>query len=394
MSALIPANPDSNHATEHQPRILIVDDDAAALRLLSIGLTGAGFAVQTAMTGDEALDLIAKAPPEAVVLDFELPGYNGAEVCARIRASETTAVKELPIIMLTAHTAEADEIRCLESGANDFVTKPVSRAVLQARIQTQLRLRAYARQLEEWRSIQEADLASAKATQLAFVPAAKPEVPGWEVHARYTPLIQVGGDIYGWEHLVNGHWLFWMSDSTGHGAAAALTTALTAHLFSKAAETTISPAEILASVNREFRRLMGGNVFMTACCAVVSTDGAMTFSSAGHPPILIVRGDGEIEAHWPERTVLGLGEGISLDETMAILDPGDIALLYTDGLYSLKERDGERMAQKIVEQTAGEGPFGADPIEELVARVRAKSDGGLPDDDIAIIALRRTVAGV
>ncbi len=376
--------------SKNAPRILIVDDDAAALRLLSIGLTSAGFNVHTAVSGQEAIELIAKSRPDAVVLDFELPDMNGAEICGHIRGSEETAVKELPVIMLTAHSGEAEEIRCLEAGANDFVTKPVSRAVLQARIQTQLRLRAYARQLEEWRTVQEADLASAQATQRALVPDAPLIFSGWEVHSHYAPLIQVGGDIYGWEQLGNGNWLFWMSDSTGHGAAAALTTALTAHLFSKAAETTNSPAEILTSVNQEFLRVLGGSVFMTASCAVVASDGTMTLSSAGHPPILVLRKDGKVETHRPERTILGLGNRLSLDESMTILEDGDIALLYTDGLYGMKGRDGERLTHLIIEQVVGEGPLGPDPVEEILRRVGSHSDGGATDDDVAVIALRRT----
>jgi len=388
--SLFQPHPGSPQAAERPPRILIVDDDAAALRLLAVGLTGAGFDVATATSGEEALALITTSPPDALVLDYEMSGLNGAEVCARLRASEAVPVKELPVIMLTAHVAEADEIQCLESGANDFVTKPVSRAVLQARIQTQLRLRAYVRLLEEWRTIQEADLASARATQQAFLPDSEPDLPGWELYARFTPLIQVGGDIYGWQRLDDGRWLFWMADGTGHGAAAALITSLTAHLFSKAAETSGSPAEILASVNRDFLRVVGGSVFMTAFCAVIASDGVMTFCSAGHPPMLIKRQNGKVESYWPEKTILGLGEGLTIDDMTATLDKGDVALLYTDGLYSCKGQSGERLDHETVQRSVAEGAFGADPVADLIARVQAHSDGGALDDDLSVIALRRT----
>lgn len=389
MSASAP-HAESTHNSAHLPRILVVDDDMAALRLLSVGLVSAGFEVATTASGEDALALIAQMPPDAVVLDFEMPNLDGAEVCARIRGAESIAIKELPVIMLTAHTSEADELRCLEAGANDFVTKPVSRAVLRARIQTQLRLRAYARQLEEWRAIREADLASAQATQKAFVPASPPPLFGWSVQARYTPLIQVGGDTYGWERLADGRWLFWMSDGTGHGAAAALITALASHLFSKAAEMATSPSEILTAVNREFLRAVGGSVFMTACCAVVAEDGTMTFSSAGHPPILILRHSGQVEAHWPEKTIIGLGEGLSLGDTTITLGTDDVALLYTDGLYSCKTNEGDRMSHKDVEAAAAEGPLGANLIDELISRIHARSNSAPVDDDLAIIALRRT----
>jgi serine phosphatase RsbU (regulator of sigma subunit) len=385
------ADSPSARAPDAPSRILIVDDDPAALRLLGLGLESAGFAVETAGSGEAALAAIAQRAPDAVVLDFEMPGLNGVEVCAQIRAAEALQVKELPVIMLTAHVGESDELRCLEAGANDFVTKPVSRAVLQARIQMHLRLRAYARQLEEWRTIQEADLASARATQQAMLPQASPTIPGWEVQARYTPLIQVGGDMYGWERLNDGRWLFWMADGTGHGAAAALVTALTAHLFSQAAETSDSPSEILVTVNREFLRVVGGSTFMTACCAVLNTDGELTFSSAGHPPILIVRKTGEVESHWPQKTILGLKHGLTLGDGRASLAEGDVALLYTDGLYSLRTDDHQRLGHDVVERVARESAFGESIVDDLIARVQRCSDGAPVDDDLAVIALRRMV---
>ena len=86
--SLFQPHPGSPHAAERPPRILIVDDDAAALRLLAVGLDATGFDVLTATSGEEALALIANSPPDAVVLDFEMPGLNGAEVCAQLRASE------------------------------------------------------------------------------------------------------------------------------------------------------------------------------------------------------------------------------------------------------------------------------------------------------------------
>lgn len=371
------------------PRILVVDDDDAGRRLVCISLEAAGFSVTGVASGEAALRAIAKKAPDVVVLDYEMPGLNGAEVCARIRASESLEISELPVIMLTAHTAEPDEIRCLEAGANDFVTKPVSRAVLQARIQTGLRLRAYARELEQWREVQEADLASARATQQAILPAKLPDFPGWQIEACHQPLIQVGGDIYGWELLRDGRWLFWLADGTGHGAAAALLTALTTHLFSKAAEGSSSPGEILDSVNHEFSRVAGGSTFMTAGCAALSANGEMHFASAGHPPLIVQRRGGAIESYSSERTLLGVGEKIGIADSMLHLADGDTAFIYTDGLYALKSKCGGHFGNEIVEQVLQNRPLGGDAIGDLMSRIAEQSDGSPADDDIAVIALRR-----
>src|SRR5204863_730924 len=156
-------------------------------------------------------------------------------------------IREVPVIMLTGHTGEAEEIRCLRAGANDFVTKPVSREVLSTRIDTRVRLRELndelRRQNDElarWRATHEADLDTARATQRAIIPSIPPSLTGWHVDAVYSSLIQVGGDVYGWRPCGDGRWLFWIADATGHGASAALFTTLTTLLFHHASATAAS----------------------------------------------------------------------------------------------------------------------------------------------------------
>ena len=153
-------------------RILVVDDDALSCRLLQKTLSGAGFEVRTAMDGNAALELIRKNPPDLLVLDFEMPGMSGAEVCGSIRNDLESGIHELPVIMLTGHVSEADEILCWNAGANDYVSKPVSRSALVARINIQLQLSALSsellRQNEElsrWYEEHEADLDAARHTQ-------------------------------------------------------------------------------------------------------------------------------------------------------------------------------------------------------------------------------------
>src|SRR5204862_382342 len=155
------------------------------------------------------------------------------EVLKRLRSDTAPAIAQLPAIMFTGHGSEASEVRGLQAGADDFVTKPINAAVLRARIETQLRLRSMRRQLErqndeleEWRRNLERDLAAARLTQQSLIPQKPPALSGWEVATCYRPVIQVGGDIYGWLRMKDGRILFWIADGTGHGAAAALLTTL------------------------------------------------------------------------------------------------------------------------------------------------------------------------
>jgi len=119
------------------PSILIVEDEAALVTLLRYNLERAGFGVAEALDGEEALTVIAERIPDLVLLDWMLPGVSGIEICRRLRRGAAT--RNLPIIMLTARSEEADRVRGLECGADDYVAKPFSPAELIARINAVLR---------------------------------------------------------------------------------------------------------------------------------------------------------------------------------------------------------------------------------------------------------------
>jgi two-component system KDP operon response regulator KdpE len=122
-------------APRPQPRILAVDDEPRLLRLVTSILKAAGFATMTATTGEEALERTATQSPDLILLDIMLPGpLDGIAICRRIREFST-----VPIVMLTAKAAEADELEGLEAGADDYIRKPFSAAALVARVRAALR---------------------------------------------------------------------------------------------------------------------------------------------------------------------------------------------------------------------------------------------------------------
>ena len=116
------------------PRILLVDDEETMVRSLSTLLTQEGYEVATARDGPQALAAARAQRPDLIVLDVMLPGIDGLEVCRQIRTWST-----VPIVMLTAKTAETDKVVGLEVGADDYVTKPFSGRELVARVKANLR---------------------------------------------------------------------------------------------------------------------------------------------------------------------------------------------------------------------------------------------------------------
>jgi class 3 adenylate cyclase/CheY-like chemotaxis protein len=125
---------------ETQERILVVDDVPANVRLLEAILVPAGFAVSSASSGPEALELVAAELPDLVLLDVQMAGMNGYEVCRRIRENEETAL--IPVVMVTSHDSEA-RIDGIRAGADDFVTKPFDQQELLLRVRSLVRIKRY-----------------------------------------------------------------------------------------------------------------------------------------------------------------------------------------------------------------------------------------------------------
>jgi two-component system phosphate regulon response regulator PhoB len=121
-------------------RILVVEDEPAIQTLIAVNLRRAGHDVATALDAESAQRQINEALPDLILLDWMLPGISGLELARRLRADART--RQVPIIMLTARGEERDKVQGLETGADDYVTKPFSPRELLARIQAVLRRRA------------------------------------------------------------------------------------------------------------------------------------------------------------------------------------------------------------------------------------------------------------
>ena len=392
------SEPKEDMSNNSRAEILIVDDDTTSRKVLAQLLATAGYDCHECENGAQALETIRANQPSLVLLDFDMPGLKGTDVLKRLRSDNDTAIAQLPAIMLTGHGSEASEVRCLQAGADDFVTKPINAAVLRARIETQLRLRSMRRQLErqndeleEWRRNLERDLAAARLTQQSLIPLRPPGLPGWQVAAYYRPVIQVGGDIYGWLRMKDGRILFWIADGTGHGAAAALLTTLAKLLFHHGSVEHDAPAQVMEAVNNDFRSIFGARSFMTAMCVALDpASGRAAVVGAGHPPLLVLRHSGAQESIASIAPPLGLIEHPEFKETFVELDAGDAFVLYTDGLFgSAKGKQSRLTPERLGKMLDYRAPSAEALLQGILDQVAPSSSADALPDDVAAVAVRR-----
>jgi len=376
-------------------QILIVDDETTSRELLGRALISAGFPCRQSDSALQALKIVRRDRPMVILLDYKMPEVNGLEMLKQLRSDADPKVAQIPVIMMTG--SDENEILCLEAGADDFVTKPTNIAVLRARIETQLRLGSLRLQLQEQteeaetrRIDLERDLDAARLTQQSLIPLALPAIRGWDMATCYQPVIQVGGDIYGWLRLKDDCHLFWIADAAGHGVAAALLTTLAKLLFHHASVEHETPVEIMRAVNNDFRGTFRGRSFMTAMAVALDpASGRASVCGAGHPPLLVTRLGRGTETIHSSAPPLGLAEQ-DLRETVIDLARGDAFILYTDGLLG-EGKSGQPL--RTPTQLAGAlNPFTTGAQKLLSQLLNQAGPGGQKlesSDDVAVVVVQR-----
>jgi serine phosphatase RsbU (regulator of sigma subunit)/PAS domain-containing protein len=230
--------------------------------------------------------------------------------------------------------------------------------------------------------------------QAELLPSRMPEIPGASVAVRYRAageLNEVGGDFYDVFERRDGGWTFVIGDVSGKGAEAAAVTALARHTVRTASLQPATPSDLLAILNDALLTQRQGTEFCTVCVATLARhDGgaSLRLSLGGHPPALVLRADGRVEGHGIPGTLIGVFPDPRLEEVDLELGPGDLMLLYTDGVTEAGPV-GEEIGEDGLARLLGElGGHTAEQVVAAVERAAVDAQDGRPRDDIALIALR------
>lgn len=237
----------------------------------------------------------------------------------------------------------------------------------------------------------------ARTLQTSLLPPELPDIAGLELAARYRPAIagmEVGGDFYDVFRTGRNTWGVVMGDVCGKGAEAASLTGLVRHTIRAAAMVTMRPGRILAMLNEAILRQQGGDNerFATVAYASVTRRGgriSLTVACGGHPPPLLLRPDGSLEAVGTPGTLLGILRDVECAEMTATLDPGAAAVFYTDGLTEAPGPEGEFGAEGLRRLLSSSAELSADGLASRLEAEVLAYQGGISRDDVAVLVLRR-----
>jgi predicted ester cyclase len=237
----------------------------------------------------------------------------------------------------------------------------------------------------------EQELQVARRIQLASLPREVPHLEGWQISPYYQPAREVGGDFYDFHLLSEGRLGVVVGDATGKGVPAALVMSTTCGMLRLAAQSSSSPGEMLQRVNETLFPYIPPNMFVTCFYAILDPkSGSLTYANAGHDLPYLCR-NGEAEELMARGMPLGLMPGMSYKEKETLLQAGEAALLYSDGLVEAHDPEGDmfgfpRLRARVAEH-GGERELGDFLMEELYSFV---GEGWAQEDDITLLTLRRS----
>jgi len=232
----------------------------------------------------------------------------------------------------------------------------------------------------------------ARQIQQTFLPEHMPEIPGWELAARWNPARQVGGDFYDVFNLPDNKLGLFIADVSDKGVPAALFMALTRTLVHAAVIESDSPADAMRRVNDLLIPDTKQGMFVTAIYAVLDLDkNELTYVNAGHNPPLLVKSDGAQEYLTRTGVALGAAENMNYEYRTFPMEKDDSLLFYTDGLTESYNIDGDFYGEARLEEALRENHCSsAHELVDIVERSLLEFVGEMPAaDDLTMLALRR-----
>lgn len=380
--------------------LLVVDDNEDNRYTLTRRLQREGYGnLTTATDGQQALELLNARPFDLVLLDVMMPGLNGYEVLERMHADGK--LRHVPVIMISALDEIDSVIRCIELGAEDYLSKPFNPTLLRARVGASLEKKSLRDEIVRTVQRMERELDKAREIQLSMVPREFPKPTAEcpiEVFAILEPARETGGDLHDCFWITPGQLCLAVGDVSDKGASAALFMARTQAVLrvtaTALAQTGRTPAatELVERVNEELARDNSHTMFVTLfLCIVDVRTGQLEWCNAGHAaPFLLAPAGGVTTIAMGRSIPVGIRDPITHASGSIALAPGECLFLYTDGVTEAanesEELFGDGRLTAALGAAAGRAP--QEIVRAVLHEVRSFAGSAAQSDDIAALACR------
>ncbi|MDM8561304.1 PocR ligand-binding domain-containing protein [Candidatus Parabeggiatoa sp. HSG14] len=380
------------HIEEGHFKILAVDDEPVNLQVLVNHLSLHDYAVTQASSGLEALKLLEEGlKPDIILLDVMMPKMTGYEVMRKIR--ETYELNELPALLLTAKNQISDLVTGLESGANDYLTKPISKDELLARIKTHLNIKRL--KAENIRMSAELDV-SRRLQKMLLPPSMElSQIESLDIAGFMEPAEEVGGDYYDVQQR-GDRILCGIGDVTGHGLESGVLAIMTqTAVKTLLANNETDSVKFLTALNETiYHNVQRMNSDKNLTFALLNYQNGQICLTGQHEEMIVVR-QGELEL----MDTIDLGFPIGLDDNIVdfiseakiSLNAGDLVVLYTDGITEAENLDKEQFGlERLCEVVKQNWQQTAQEIREAVIN-EVKEHIGTQKvfDDITLLVLKQ-----
>jgi len=383
---LDPSIPTMSSACALQPRILIADDQPDLIDALRLLLKGAGIAIEAAASPEAALRSIATSSFDLLLMDLNYTGdttsgREGIDLLSRVQALDSL----LPVIVMTGWGSVDLAVEAMRRGVRDFVQKPWDNDQLLTTLRAEIdEGRARRQRLE----LERRELDEARRIQRTLLPAAMPQVDGWEVAASWQPASGVGGDCFDAIPFGPARLGLSIADVVGKGIPAALLMSNLQAAVRAFATGAAQPADICQQVNRILcEHIAEGRFISFFYCLIDNDEATLTYANAGHYPPILVRADGAVERLGLGGAVLGVFPDGSYEQGQVAIQNGDRLVLYTDGITEVRNSNDEEFGEpRLIDLVVDNRACSAPSLQaRLIEAVAAFSDGHFQDDATLIV---------
>lgn len=378
-------------------QILLIDDDPTTRLVLKRALTKQGYKVAVAPNGEEGVASAQELRPGLIICDWMMPVMDGLEVCRRVKANPELSTTFF--ILLTARGAIEDRVTGLDTGADEFLAKPIEINELQARVRAGLRIHQLSQDLQRQKQMLETELNEAADYVRSILPTSIQDAPV-TIDARFIPSKQLGGDCYDFEWLDPNHLAIYLLDVSGHGVGSALLSISVLNILRSRSLPNTSfykPSEVLNALNQTFQRSSNSEFYddkyFTIWYGVYHIESRqLVYASAGHPPAILVMpsaGEGlEIDRLKTPSIPIGMFPESEYSSQECKIAAASRLYIFSDGVYEIQQPDGTVWGLNAFTDLLASYPIcNGDTLDRLLNYVRALNPNDVLDDDLSLLQL-------